>query len=100
MIWLGSEIHGHYVWLGFFSVSTAPLFFMITLFMADQSQRHSWIRYLGAGMMAWVAGSLFLDMPSASLTSAIPPLLTQTLVALLIMTLGFAMQDTSSRRAG
>lgn len=63
MIWLGSELKGDRFWLIVSSIGTIPLFVVVALFLSSQTEKQQWILPLGAGMMAWAAASLALDIP-------------------------------------
>ncbi len=63
MFWLGSELQGEHFALIIVSFATIPLFVAVALLLSDQSEKQKWISPLGAGMMAWAAASLTLDIP-------------------------------------
>ncbi|MCL6445482.1 MAG: hypothetical protein K6T83_18850 [Alicyclobacillus sp.] len=63
MFWLGSELNGDRVWLLVSSIGAIPVFVIVALFLADQCEKQQWILPLGAGMMAWAAASLTLEIP-------------------------------------
>lgn len=63
MFWLGSELKGRRFWLIFSSIGSIPLFVVIALFLSEQCEKQQWILHVGAGMMAWAAASLILDIP-------------------------------------
>lgn len=63
MFWLGSQLKGDRSWLVFVSLGTIPLFVVVALFLSEQCEKQTWLLHIGAGMMAWTAASLMLDIP-------------------------------------
>ena len=63
MFWLGSELKGDRFWLILSSLGTIPIFVAVALFLSEQCEKQQWILHVGAGMMAWAAASLTLDIP-------------------------------------
>lgn len=102
MIWLGSELKGDRVWLIVCSVVTIPLFVAVALFLSDQCEKQQWILPLGAGMMAWAAAALMLDIPTVqkfvtSLDDA-PRTTFQCLITIGILAIGIGMRQLLSHR--
>ncbi|MCL6453347.1 MAG: hypothetical protein K6T78_06905 [Alicyclobacillus sp.] len=64
MFWLGSELKGDRLWLIVASLATIPLFVAVALFLSQQCEKQTWILHIGAGMMAWAAAALTLDVPA------------------------------------
>ncbi len=101
MIWLGSELKGDRLWLMISSVGTVPLFVLVGLFLARQIEKQQWILPLGAGMMAWAASSLMLDVPVIKrfidgLDDA-PRMTFQCLITIAILGIGFGVRTVISR---
>lgn len=98
MIWLGTYLKGHILWLAFFSTMTIPLFMMVALFLSDQCQKYGWISILGAGMMAWAAATLCLTMPPTERFAVqMPSLLFHLLFTIVVLTAGFAIRKARVR---
>lgn len=66
MIWLGAHMKGHYLELIVISVLVIPLFVATATLLSNECEKHKWILPLGAGMMAWAAATLTLDIPQVS----------------------------------
>ncbi|MCL6631460.1 MAG: hypothetical protein K6T63_02410 [Alicyclobacillus herbarius] len=101
MIWLGSELKGDRLWLVVSSVGTVPLFVIVGLFLSRQIEKQQWILPLGAGMMAWAAASLMLDIPVVkrfieTLDDA-PRTTFQCLITIAILGIGFGVRQVISR---
>ncbi|WP_067624629.1 hypothetical protein [Alicyclobacillus acidiphilus] len=101
MIWLGSELKGERIWLVVSSVGTIPLFVMVGLLLSRQIAKQQWILHIGAGMMAWAAASLMLDIPTIksfveNLDDA-PRTTFQCLVTIAILGIGFGIRYTVFR---
>ncbi|MDQ0190458.1 hypothetical protein JI721_08025 [Alicyclobacillus cycloheptanicus] len=94
MIWLGTELRGHYLWLAFFSVVTIPLFIIIAVFLSGQCEKHQWILVLGAGMMAWAAASLVLQTPGWKLQfNGVSTWVIKTAMGSFIVLMGFIIRE-------
>lgn len=63
IIWLGSTLKGDRFWLIASSLLSIPLFVWTAMFLSRQIEKQKWILPLGAGMMAWAASALTLDIP-------------------------------------
>ncbi|MFB5189924.1 hypothetical protein [Alicyclobacillus fastidiosus] len=102
IIWLGSTLHGDRLWLTLSSLISIPIFIVITLFLSDQIEKQLWVLPLGAGMMAWAASTLTLDLPVIKgflegLDDA-PSMTFQCLMTTMILTIGFCLKRFLSQR--
>lgn len=101
MIWLGSELKGDRFWLVVSTVATIPPFVFVSLLLSRQIAKQQWILPIGAGMMAWAAASLMLDIPSVknlveNLDDA-PRTTFQCLMTIAILGIGFGIRWTVFR---
>jgi hypothetical protein len=96
MIWLGSELKGGRLWLIILSMITIPLFIGVALFLAEQCEKQQWILPLGAGMMAWAAASLAMEMPAVRsvvmISDRVPHGTVQCLMTVTILLAGFGIK--------
>lgn len=97
MIWLGSELKGDRLWLIVSSAGTIPLFVIVGILLSRQIEKQQWILPIGAGMMAWAAASLMLDIPSIkafieNLDDA-PRTTFQCLITIAILGIGFGIRQ-------
>lgn len=102
MIWLGAELKGDRLWLIATSIGTIPLFVFIAVLLSRQIEKQQWILPIGAGMMAWAAASLILDMPMMkqfieNLDDA-PRTTFQCLMTIAILGIGFGLRKLLSKR--
>lgn len=88
MIWLGTAVKGHFVWLILGSAVTIPLFVVVSMFLAEQKDRYRWVGVLGAAMMAWVAGSLVLMPPINQWVQHMPSDVFRVIFTTLILCIG------------
>lgn len=101
MIWLGSVLKGDRFWLIISSVGTIPFFVNVGLLLSRQIEKKQWILPIGAGMMAWAAASLMLDIPSfkhfiENLDDA-PRTTFQCLITIAILVIGLGIRHTIFR---
>jgi len=101
-IWLGSELKGARMGLVLSSVGTIPIFVAVALLLSQQCEKQKWILPLGAGMMAWAAASLTLDIPAirdAVLTLEDAPRATiQALITIALLAIGFGVRALAKQR--
>ncbi len=93
MIWLGSELKGQHVWLAIYSIATIPLFIMVAVFLSEQCEKHHWILIIGAGMMAFAAAGLIVDIPKWKLAEfyLVNPV-PQILIGSCILAIGYGIR--------
>lgn len=99
MIWLGMAHKGDSVALIVFSMCSIPLFVIASLFFAKQAAHYNWILFLGAAMMAWIAGSLSIKTTIGRTIGAIlSPLIIQVLFAALLMAIALTVSRSKKLR--
>jgi predicted tellurium resistance membrane protein TerC len=93
MIWLGMAHKGDSIALIVLSICSIPLFVVVALFFAKQAEQYDWILFLGAAMMAWIAGSLFVKTTiGRTISATLPPLVVQVLFAALLMAIALKVR--------
>lgn len=102
MFWLGSELKGDRLWLTLASIGTIPIFVVVALFLSEQCEKQTWLLHIGAGMMAWAAAALMLDIPlvktfTSSLDDA-PRTTFQYFITLAILGIGLGLRSIVSKR--
>ena len=102
MFWLGSELKGDRFWLILSSITTIPLFVAVALFLSEQCEKQQWILHVGAGMMAWAAASLTLDIPliktRVSGLDEAPVTTFQCLITVAILAVGLGIRQLMLQR--
>ncbi|WP_040289084.1 TerC family protein [Alicyclobacillus hesperidum] len=101
IIWLGSTLQGNRLWLIAWSLASIPVFVAVSLFLAKQMERQTWILPLGAAMMAWAAASLIVQLPvvKSAIDSLedIPPTTLQCIVTLVILGMGLLLRAIAGK---
>lgn len=102
MFWLGSELKGDRLWLIFSSIGTIPIFVAVALFLSEQCEKQQWILHVGAGMMAWAAASLTLDIPAIKTwvngIDEAPVTTFQCLITVFILAIGLGIRQLMLQR--
>jgi hypothetical protein len=90
------------LWLIILTMVTIPLFVGVALFLAQQCVKQQWILLLGAGMMAWAAASLAMDIPALRstviLSERVPNGTVQCLITVAILLTGLGVKQLISPR--
>jgi hypothetical protein len=70
-----------------------------SLFFAKQAAHYHWILFLGAAMMAWIAGSLSINTTIGRTIGAIlSPLIIQVLFAALLLAIALTVSRSKKLR--